>query len=200
MRGRLIPRRLVPLVAAAFAALVVGTPMAASDDSGGANNVVLATETADRSTLSRSALQLSQVGGPTVASSNIAFAKSYACTGCNSVAVALQAVVVTGDPSTVVPGNAAVATNDGCTGCTSYAFAYQYVVSVGRPFYLDPAAQGQLATLRAQIAELAASDLPPDELTSRLDAVVAQFKTTIDAALNPVSGAATARVDTTTVP
>jgi hypothetical protein len=200
MRGRFILRRFAPLAVAACAALAVATPLAASAEGGGANNVVLASATADGSTLSRSALQVSQVGGPTVASSNIAAATSYACTGCNSVAVALQAVLVTGDPSTVVPGNAAAATNDGCTNCTSYAFAYQYVLSVERPFYLDPAAQQELVTLRAEIADLAASGLPPDELTSRLDAVVAQFKATIDAALQPVSGAATMRVDTTAVP
>jgi hypothetical protein len=200
MRGRFILRRFAPLAVAACAALAVATPLAASAEGGGANNVVLASATADGSTLSRSALQVSQVGGPTVASSNIAAATSYACTGCNSVAVALQAVLVTGDPSTVVPGNAAAATNDGCTNCTSYAFAYQYVLSVERPFYLDPAAQQELVTLRAEIADLAAAGLPPDELTSRLDAVVAQFKATIDAALQPVSGAATMRVDTTAVP
>lgn len=178
----------------AAAALVAGAPTAAGEEAGGANNVVLATTTADGSSLERSALQVSLIGGPTVASSNIAAAKSYACTGCRSVAVAVQAVVVTGDASVVVPKNAAVATNDGCNSCASYAFAYQYVVSVRGPAYLDPSAQAEITALRAEIADVAASGLPPDEMKARLDALNDEFEATIDAALHPVSAAATIRV------
>ena len=193
-------RRFLPLVLAAFAALTLGTPFAASAEGGGANNVVLVSTTGDGSTLARSSLQVTQAGGPTIASANIATATSYACTGCESVAVAFQAVVATGDPSTVTPGNAAVATNSGCNSCTSYAFAYQYVLTARGPVYLDPSAQAALAAMRAQIADLAASGLPPDELTARLDTVAAQFKATVADALHPVDGFATVRVDATAAP
>jgi hypothetical protein len=73
-----LPPRLPPFIAAVFVALAVGTPVAASAESGGANNVVIATQTADGASLSRSGLQVSFVGGPTVASSNVAVATSYA--------------------------------------------------------------------------------------------------------------------------
>lgn len=197
MRNRTFRRRCLPLIVALVTSVVAGTPAATGAEGGGANNVVLATTTADGSSLSRSALQVSQIGGPTVTSSNIAAATSYACTGCRSVAVALQAVLVTGDPSTVVPANAAVATNAGCNSCTSYAYAYQYVLSTDGPAYLTPSAQAQLASFRAEIADLAASGLAPDELTARLDTVAAQFKATVDAALQPVNGVATTRVEIT---
>lgn len=137
MPTRATLRRFLPLAVAAFAALAIGTPLAAGAEGGGANNVVLVTGTADGSTLARSGLEVGRAGGPTIASANIAAATSRACT------------------------------------------------------------QQQLAAMRGQIADLAASGLPPDELTSRLDAVAAEFKATIAGSLNPVNGAATVRVDTT---
>ena len=200
MANRAIRNRLLAVIAGACAALAVATPFAAADEAGGANNVILVTTTADGSSLARSGVQVSQTAAPTIASANIAAATSRACTGCTSVAVAFQAVLVTGNPSTVAPGNAAVATNDGCSSCTSYAFAYQYVLSVRGPAYLDPSAQQQLAAMRAQIADLAASGLPPDELTARLDAIAAQFRATIAGALHPVDGAASVRIDVTAAP
>jgi hypothetical protein len=199
MRPRTLTRRIGLCAFAACAVLAVATPLAAGAEGGGANNVVLASATADGASVDRSALQVSQVGGPTVASSNIAAATSYACTGCQTVAIAFQAVLVSGDPDTVVPANAAAATNDGCNSCSSYAFAYQYVLSTGRAVYLSPAAQATMAELRAEAAELAASGLPPDQLTGELDALAATFKATIDneliAAGRPVNGTVTVRVE-----
>ena len=193
MKVRTLTRWCLPLLVAG-AAFVAGAPTAAGEEAGGANNVVIATTTADGSSLDRSALQVSLAGGPTVASSNIAAATSYAGTGCHSVAVAFQAVVVTGDPSVVVPKNAAAASNAGCESCTSYAFAYQYVVSVQRPAYLDPSAQAEITAVRAEIADVAASGLPPDEMKARLDAINDEFEAAINAALHPVSAATTIRV------
>jgi putative peptide zinc metalloprotease protein len=199
MRPRAFTRRIGLCALAACAVLAVATPLAAGAEGGGANNVVFASATADGSSVDRSALQVSQVGGPTVASSNIAAARSYACTGCQTVAIAFQAVLVSGNPDTVVPANAATATNAGCNSCTSYAFAYQYVLSTGRAVYLSPTAQATMAGLRAEAAGLAASGLPPDQLTEELDALAATFKATIDneliAAGQPVNGASTVRVE-----
>jgi putative peptide zinc metalloprotease protein len=198
MRRRKFTRWCVAFLVAA-AALIVGAPTATGEDAGGANNVVLASATADGSSVDRSALQVSQVGGPTVASSNIAVARSYACTGCQTVAIAFQAVLVSGDPDTVVPANAAAATNDGCSSCSSYAFAYQYVLSTGRAVHLSPTAQATMVQLRAQAAELAVSGLAPDRLTEQLDALAATFKATIDneliAAGQAVNGTVTVRVE-----
>jgi hypothetical protein len=186
-------RRLLPFIVAICSTFLIGTPLSAAAEGGGANHVVLATTTADGSSLERSGLQVGHAGGPTVASSNIAAALSYACTGCNSVAVAFQAVLVTGDPNTVVPANAAVATNVACTSCTAYAFAYQYVLSTDGP-----------VPLREEIRGLAESDLPPDVLTQQLDAVAADFKATIDeeliAAGKPVDGVEKRQVEAISAP
>jgi putative peptide zinc metalloprotease protein len=197
-------RRLLPFIVAICSTFLIGTPLSAAAEGGGANHVVLATTTADGSSLERSGLQVGHAGGPTVASSNIAAALSYACTGCNSVAVAFQAVLVTGDPNTVVPANAAVATNVACTSCTAYAFAYQYVLSTDGPVHLSLDGQQKIGTLREEIRGLAESDLPPDVLTQQLDAVAADFKATIDeeliAAGKPVDGVEKRQVEATPAP
>ena len=82
---------------------------------------------------SSSGLQFALVGGSTVGSENLAQATSVACTGCTTIAVAVQAVGATGDPSVVVPHNAAVASSAGCTSCEAYAYAYQYILTRAGP-------------------------------------------------------------------
>jgi putative peptide zinc metalloprotease protein len=196
-------RRLIPILIA-FSALLIAMPVGASAEGGGANHVVLARATADGLSHERSGLQVAHAGGPTVASTNLAAAISYACTGCRTVAIAFQAVLVTGDPHTVVPVNAGVATNVACTGCTAYAFAYQYVLSTGGPVHLSPEGQQTIGDLREQIRGLAESGLPPAELTTALNAVKDRFKATIDdeliAAGKPVNGAETTQLEAAPAP
>src|SRR5438067_13310190 len=86
----------------ATAALVGGGTAAVQ--AGGANQVVLAQATADGQTVDRSGLQIASYGGDTADSANIAEAQSHDCTGCGTVAVAVQVLFVTGDPHTVSPG------------------------------------------------------------------------------------------------
>ena len=182
------------------AVVLFGTvPAGATAYAGGANNVVLATTTADGASLERSGLQVAFVGGPTAASENLAEATSFDCTGCTTIAVAVQAVLATGDPNVVAPHNAAVAANGGCTSCATYAYAYQYVLTTPGPVYLSPEGQAQVVALRAEIADTAASGLSFDELTARLDELTAQFRAVIDQQLAvagmSVNGAATRHVD-----
>lgn len=175
----------------------------AGADAGGASQAVVALTTADGSSVARSGLQVSSVGGPTVGSENLAAATSTTCTGCRTIAVAIQAVYATGDPSTVVPHNAAVASNAGCTSCTTYAYAYQYVLTTDGPVYLGAAGQATIATLRQAVTDAAASDLSLDALTARLDSLAAQFRAAIDQyvpAGQAGSGTATRQVDLSTAP
>jgi putative peptide zinc metalloprotease protein len=169
------------VLAAALSALLLAIPAAATD--GGANHAVLATTTADGAATERSGLQFALVGGPTVGSENLAEATSVNCTGCSTIAIAFQAVVATGNPSVVAPHNAAVAANGGCTSCSTYAYAYQYVLTTSGTAYLSPTGSTRLAGLRAEVADLAASGLPFDELTARLDGVAVEFRSVVDANL-----------------
>jgi putative peptide zinc metalloprotease protein len=171
-------RRLTVFLAVCVA--LTGAPLASSAESGGANHVVIARATADASSHERSGLQVAHAGGPTVTSANIAAALSYACTGCRTVAVAFQAVLVTGDPDTVAPANAAVATNVACTSCTAYAFAYQYVLSTDGPVHLSPEGQQKIGEIREQIGDVATSGSPPVVMDAQLEELKADFKQTID--------------------
>jgi hypothetical protein len=169
------------VLAAALCTLVLAIPAAATD--GGANHVVLASTTADGASTERSGLQFALVGGPTVGSENLAQATSVNCTGCSTIAVAFQTVVATGNPSVVAPHNAAVAVNGGCTSCSTYAYAYQYVLTTSGTAYLGPTGATQLAAIRAEVSDLAASGLPFDELTTRLDGLALEFRSVVDANL-----------------
>lgn len=174
MRRRLF----LALTMALFLALTGGLP--ALGGAGGANQAVIANSTANDGSISRSGLQLSSTGSPTVGSENLALARSFDCTGCRSTAVAFQTVALTGDPNDVRPTNAAVAANANCDGCRSYAYAYQYVLTTGGPVLLSPAGRAELTELRSLIASLAASGLPEQELTERLDEAKERFRHLID--------------------
>lgn len=183
VKKRPIPLRLLAFAGAVLAALAGGTGASAETEGGGANQAVIAIATADDSSLSRSGLQVASAGGPTVDSDNVATAMSHDCTGCTTVAVAFQAVLVTGDPNTVTPDNIAAATNERCTRCGSFAYAYQYVLSAGGPVYLSPEGRDRVNLIREEAAEAAASGLSFPEIDARLDTLTVQFKAVIDSEL-----------------
>jgi len=190
-------RRFLLALASAAAAAALAVPAASA---GGANNLVLVQATTDGQVVQRAQLQVAPFGGDDVGSTNLAAATSQACTGCGTVAIALQAVFVTGEPGSVAPANAAVATNAGCTSCSSYAFAYQYVVETHGPVYLSPDGRVELGVLRQELDDAAASGLPDDELTARLDELAGELKAIVDEELvragESPNGTATTHVET----
>lgn len=166
----------------AFACCV---PYASGATAGGANNVVIVKTTADGATQARSHVQVAPVPGDTVASANIALAEATACTGCRSSAVAIQVLLVTGDPSVFTPANVATAVNAGCNGCGTFAYAWQYVLQSDGPVMLSPTGRLEVHQLQDEIdAAVDASDptsLADDiRLTAQLDALTAQLKSVID--------------------
>jgi hypothetical protein len=165
------------------AAACVALAVVAGALAGGANNVVIAQASQDEPTSVHFHLQVAPFGGDSADSSNIAIALSHDCTGCSSTAVAVQAIFLTGDPSTVTPANVAAATNANCESCTAYAYAWQYVVSTGGPVDLSPDGRQAVQAIRGEIADAAGSGLPPGALTARLDELTSQLKATIDASL-----------------
>src|ERR671920_2213671 len=108
-------RRFVAILASAAIAAAAAAPTAVAEGSaGGANNIVLVSTTGDGASQARSALQAARFGGSSLTSTNLADAESHDCTGCRSVAVAVQAVFNSGDSTTFSPSNAAVAVNSNC--------------------------------------------------------------------------------------
>jgi hypothetical protein len=197
MHRGLAPVLLIALLLASGASADVGTTI---PQGGGANNVVLVQSSGDGSTAVRANTQVSQVGGPTVASSNIAAALATDCTGCHSTSVAVQVVFVTGAPQYFVPGNSATAVNAGCTECGSFAYAWQLVVQADRPLTLSAEAHQQMQTLTQEIADTAASIVPDtidDDLllNSELDALTSQLVDLVNAQAEQAGIQATATVE-----
>jgi hypothetical protein len=163
---------------------------------GGGNNVVIANNTGDGNVLTRSNVLVSQAGGPTVTSTNLALANAVDCTGCRTAAAAIQAVLITSDAQTIEPVNLAAASNGGCTDCQTYAYAAQYVLTTGGPVFLGPDAETTIAGLRAEVASDVASGVPFDLLTSELNDVYVRFKSVIDQDLQQAGQPATGTTST----
>lgn len=156
------------------AVLLLGMPGSAS--AGGANHVVQVSATAGSSTAIRADAQWTPFGGPSATSANVASATSSDCSGCRAVAVAFQAVVLTGDPNVVTPSNAAVAFNGGCTGCDTFAFAYQDVVMTSGPASLSPAGVAALQSVEQRADAVAHSGETDAQMESDLKALAAEFR------------------------
>jgi hypothetical protein len=166
------------LIALALATVPLGGIQAQEDGSGG-KNVVLVINTTDDRLAARANLAQGIAGGPVAVPENLASA-SASCTDCRTVAVAMQAVLVTGDPDVASPRNAAVAANAGCTRCETFAYAWQYVVSIGGPVRITAEGHQTIADLEARASALAASDLPFPELVVALDGVAVKLRAVVD--------------------
>ena len=146
--------------------------------------------------LARSSLDLVFApGGHWVHATNFAVAHST-CDGCRSVAASIQVVVVRDKGASVDAGNAALALNEGCTSCESLADAHQVVLLVGPRTTLAGWVHQAVQDLRAELADLVASDLPLAELQLRIDALADRLQDTAQSALTEHgSSRASARAD-----
>ena len=180
------------LIFVATTALLLAVPLSAAapaDGAGGANNVVMATNTVDGSTVARDRVQIAYDPADTVANSNIATAQSTDCVACRTVAVALQVVLVEGDPSDFEPANAAVATNGGCDTCQTYAFAFQDIIQPGQVVYLSGDAQQELSSLRDQVDGITNdTTLSYDDMKAQLESVFAQIVATVSQDIQAAGG------------
>jgi putative peptide zinc metalloprotease protein len=123
-------RRLALLLAALV--LVLGAPgRAAAEDAGGDNSAV-AINTKDDSSLFKFAFSIKKVLGEIVDNQNAAVAYA-SCERCQTTAIAIQIVLVSGSPSTVVPENYALSINENCTLCNTFSAAFQFVIGVDDP-------------------------------------------------------------------
>jgi putative peptide zinc metalloprotease protein len=160
---------------------------------GKGDNQALAVNTTDGSVRYDVSFSLVWADGDTALNKNEAYAFAR-CTGCTTVAVAFQVVLVAGSVDVVVPQNLSAAVNYGCVQCVTEALATQLVVSVPGPLS-DDAAKRLAAVwdeLRAFGSQI--QDVPLAELQSRLDAYEKQILGIVstDAGTAPAGGTATA--------
>jgi putative peptide zinc metalloprotease protein len=136
---------------------------------GDGGNQAMAVNTTDGSALYDVAFALVWADGDTVANTNEAYALA-SCTGCQTVAVAFQVVLIVGNANVVVPENVAAAVNYGCVQCVTQALATQLVVTLSGP--LSAQSTAELASLWKEIAAFGDSiqSVPLSELQDRLTA------------------------------
>jgi hypothetical protein len=170
-------RTLAALTAVMALALSAGA-QAAGD--AGPDNVVEAETTGVNATDVESSVAVDRFRGDNLQSENVASAYSHDCTDCRTVAVAVQAVLVTGSPSVAEPKNVAVALNERCSRCSTFAFAYQYVVTTEKRVHLDGETRRDIERLDDEIEDTAESDLAPPDMDARLHDLAAEFKAEID--------------------
>ncbi|MFB9239169.1 M50 family metallopeptidase [Plantactinospora siamensis] len=141
---------------------------------GEGDNQALAVNTTDGSTAYDVAFAMVWVTDGESWNVNEAYAVA-SCTGCTTVAVAFQVVLIVGQADIVVPQNLSAAVNYECVDCLTYALASQLLLTLKeRP---DAATAAKLDALWAQIQQYAANirDVPLDEIRQQLLAYQAQI-------------------------
>lgn len=151
------------------------------------DNAAVAINTKDGSDVIRLAFNVTRTMHDTVDNSNAAVAFA-SCTDCQTIAVAIQVVLVMSDPSVVTPENVAIAINQECTACETFASAYQFVITTGGPVHFTSEGAGLLADLKKRLRDLLESDLPLAELDAQLDALMDELAGILRDHLVPAGG------------
>jgi putative peptide zinc metalloprotease protein len=121
-------------------------------------------------------VQLGRLPGPEAAPVNVAEGFS-SCTGCQTLAVALQVDLITADSRVAMPRNMAFAVNYQCTDCRTIALALQYVLTVEDPTQVPDQANQLMAEMRQELSQLNGDqDLTLPEAEGRVIDVVNQFQ------------------------
>jgi putative peptide zinc metalloprotease protein len=136
----------------------------------GDNNVAAGVNTQDGRTVYAVKLKIVQTASDTVDATNAAVAVNSGCTGCSTVAVAFEGVLITGSPSTFDPTNLALAYNQDCSGCTAFAAAYQQTVQSSTRVRITGAGRRQVAAIRQDLESLRHEDLTLDQVVARVKA------------------------------
>jgi len=185
------PRRHLRLLTAILAALALAllapaASLAGEDRSGrSGDNAAQAINEKAGSSVFDFAFSIRRVAGDVVDEQNSAVAYG-SCVECQTVAIALQIVLVEGVPDSVTPTNVAIALNEECQACTTVALAYQFVVGRGGPVRFTKEGRRRLAEIRREFERLGRSGLSAEELTTRAKDLKDQVADVLATELVPV--------------
>ena len=127
-RSRPMSQRLLALLLALLLCLpAIAVPAAAQDGGNGEDNVAQAVNQKDGSSVFDFAFEVRRVSSGVVDQTNAAVAYAN-CESCQTVAIAVQIVLVSGGADTITPTNVAIAINEECVSCQTLALAYQFVL------------------------------------------------------------------------
>lgn len=170
--------------------LSAGFAAARPDVASAQNNTAIAVNTKDGAAIFKFAFSVSRVAGDVVDNGNAAVAFA-SCESCQTVAIAIQVVLVTGDPEVVTPTNLALAFNVECTLCETLASAYQFVFGTGGPVHFTAEGNQELAAIRRAFHELRkdAPNLTIAEIQARVAALVDRLRVVLANELVPAGRA-----------
>lgn len=172
-------RRLLVLLALAAALAAPGDAAAHA----GGDNAAVAINTKDGSSLFEFAFSIKKVTGDVVDNSNSAVAYA-SCENCRTTAIAIQIVLVSGSPSTVVPQNVAVSINENCTLCQTFATAFQFVIGVDDPSVgLTKDGKRQLRQILREFRALKGDDYTLEEFDARTQELGRRLRTLLQTEL-----------------
>src|SRR5437588_4624575 len=163
-------RRIVLLLAATVASAGLAGARPAIAPAQGGGNTAIAVNTTTGSTLIKVAFAIRDVMGNVVDQSNAAVAYA-SCTDCTTVAIAIEIVLVEGDPSVVTPTNLALAYNELCSLCITVADAIQFVEGTGGPVHFDAEGNRILAEIRQELEQLKHETLTLTELQAKIEEI-----------------------------
>jgi putative peptide zinc metalloprotease protein len=154
---------------------------------GEGDNQALAVNTTDGSVAYDVSFALVWADGDTALQRNEAYAFA-GCTGCRTVAVAFQVVVLVGSVDVVVPQNISAALNYACVECVTYALATQLVVSTPGP--LSEGGMARLAEVWEQLRAFGdqIEGVPLAELRDRLTGFEQRILDVVRADTAPADG------------
>lgn len=174
-----------------------GTVAVNAGGSGG-DNVAVASNTKDGKTVVAISLKIVQTASSDVDPVNAAVAAA-SCTDCETVAIALEGVLVAGDPTTFDPTNIALALNSDCTNCQTLASAYQDVVQNGTRVRITGAGRQEIADIRKDLESLRNSGLDILAIQQRVNDDAGRFLSVLQNDVLPIGpGANGANASTTT--
>jgi putative peptide zinc metalloprotease protein len=168
-----VRHRLVLLLLALAA--VFGPGQALADSGSGGANSAIAINTKDNSSLFDFAFAIRHVLGDTVDQQNGAVAYA-SCNSCQTTAIAIEIVLVEGNPTTVSPTNVAIAENVSCTLCDTFATAYQFVIGTNGPVHFNVDGLRELHAIRQEIESWGKQGLTNDQIRALLPDVIDRLK------------------------
>jgi len=154
----------------AIAAVGAGATLPSSATAQG-DTTVVAVNTRDESSIFRLAFNIRHVTGDVVDQTNAAVALA-SCQECRTVAIAIQVLLVAGDPSVVTPENLALAVNYDCTLCDTFATAYQIVLIDGTRLRFTAEGSLAIAQIRRELEALRTQDLSDGDLANQIGGLV----------------------------
>jgi putative peptide zinc metalloprotease protein len=189
-------------VALMTAALLFAVAGAGATPAGAQDNAAVAINTKDGTDIFKLAFKIARVNQEIVDQSNAAVAFNN-CEECQSIAVAIQVVLIFSDPDVVSSTNLAFAYNYECDACVAFASAYQWLLTTGGPVHFTAVGNQRIAAIRRRLHELAQSDLTLEQLLAELKEIKAEIADILATELvpaGPPSETSTTTLSTTTEP